>query len=90
MNTQLSTFYGGSSNTILYLLPDRFINCSHHDLGYFVDRPSPQRQRRITELPMPPVIDDADQEYENSPEHDALSDKKDQKVKKPRYEQHAP
>ena len=35
---------------------------------------------------MPPVIDDADQEYENSPEQDALSDKKDgQKMKKPRY-----
>ena len=52
---------------------------------YYFSRPSPQRQRRITELPMPPVIDDADQEYEGTPEQDGSSDKKDgQKIKKPK------
>lgn len=47
---------------------------------------SPQRQRRITELPMPPMVEDVDQEYEASPDQDTPSDKKDSqpKMKKPR------
>ena len=61
-----------------------YISFTPNDI--LIVRPSPQRQKRITELPMPPVIDDADQEYENSPEHEVDLDKKDgQKVKKPRY-----